>query len=289
MNSKIRIWNVEHGSAAHITTPNGKKIVVDMGSSPGVSPLTSLKGFPSYYYTPPPIDRLIVTHPHYDHISDIKVLDGWQPTSFVRPSHLTVDDIVEGHRGTLGEEAKQAVWRYLDMDSRYTNPPNPATDPTEPDNNGGARIRTFHPYCCNRSNINNHSVVTVVEYAGVKVLIPGDNEACSWKELLLNSDFRNAIGGTNILVAAHHGRESGYYANLFNYIYPKLTVVSDGRVVDTSATSRYSAKSEGWKVHKCNSGIQETRYCLTTRNDGNIDIEFGLNGLGRPFLSVTID
>ena len=289
MNTKIRIWDVEHGSAAHITTPSDKKIVVDMGNSSDVSPLTVLKGPPSYYYTPPSIDLLIVTHPHYDHISDIKALDGWQPRSFNRPSHLTVEDIVGGHFGTLGEEAKQVLQRYLDMDSRYTNPVYLATDPTEPVNNGGVQIRTFHPRYCDRSNINNHSVVTIVEYAGVKVLIPGDNEACSWEELLLSPDFLIAVRNTHVLVAAHHGRESGYYAELFEYISPVLTIVSDGRVVDTSATSRYSTKSEGWKVHKRLSGTQETRYCLTTRNDGNIDIEFGFNNGGRKFLSVTID
>ena len=50
-----------------------------------------------------------------------------------------------------------------------------------------------------------------------------------------------------------------------------LTVISDGRVVDTSATSRYSAESKGWVVTRRN-GPRTERKSVTTRNDGIIEV-----------------
>lgn len=71
-------------------------------------------------------------------------------------------------------------------------------------------MRFFQPNTCSRSNLNNHSLVAVVSYAGSKIIIPGDNEAASWNELLEYPAFVQAIRGTDILLAAHHGREAGY-------------------------------------------------------------------------------
>jgi competence protein ComEC len=71
-------------------------------------------------------------------------------------------------------------------------------------------------------NINNHSIVTVITYADVKVILCGDNEPDSWQELIIQKDFIKAISGTDILLAPHHGRDSGFYSDLFCYFKPKL-------------------------------------------------------------------
>ncbi len=39
--------------------------------------------------------------------------------------------------------------------------------------------------------------------------LPGDNEPPSWEELLAKPDFVEAIRGTDILLAPHHGRPEG--------------------------------------------------------------------------------
>ena len=104
----------------------------------------------------------------------------------------------------------------------------------------------------------------------MKFLMPGDNESSSWKELLGRQDFVSAIQNTHVLIAPHHGRESGFHAPLFERITPMLTIISDGRVVDTSATSRYSAESKGWVVTRRN-GPRTERKSVTTRNDGVIE------------------
>ena len=67
-----------------------------------------------------------------------------------------------------------------------------------------------------------------------------------------------------------------------------IVIISDGRFCDTSATSRYSDKCSGWKVNRRN-GEKIDRKCLTTRSDGVIVVDFGLNDNKKPYLSITID
>lgn len=97
-----------------------------------------------------------------------------------------------------------------------------------------------------------------------------------------------AIKDADILLAPHHGRESGFNIDFVNQVNPKLTVVSDGRFCETSANARYSAKSSGWTVHK-KSGQSEIRKCLTTNSDGEVLIKFGYLSDNKPYLSVTIE
>ena len=129
--------------------------------------------------------------------------------------------------------------------------------------------------------------MTVIEYLGVKLIIPGDNEPPSWKELLNQTDFCSAISSANLLLAPHHGRDSGFCADIFDYFKPRLTIISDGRFCDTSATERYYRVTQGWKVHRRSGGTVE-RKCVTTRNDGVIVIKIGSNFEGKPFIEVTI-
>ena len=280
----LRVWNVQHGSAAHIRTPNGQHIVVDCGSSETESPLRALQREINYAQ----LDMAIITHPHLDHISDIEDLNNLNPRILVRPDHLTREDILPNDT-QLGSSARLVVENYIQLESRYRFPlEDPSGDPREPLSNGGVEITNFCPSQCSRTNLNNHSVVSLIEYAGCKILLPGDNESPSWEELLLRLDFRIGIRDVDVLVAPHHGRDSGFYRELFSYFTPRLTIISDGRSVDTSATARYSAVTQGWTVHK-RAGGSEERKCVTTRSDGTIDVAISLQPDGSPSLSVEVD
>ena len=287
MSLRFVTWDVEHGSAAYFRTPNNKRLVVDLGArrpaESGFSPLAHLWNQWGVRH----LDLAVITHPHLDHIEDIRNLHHFSPGVLVRPGHLNESEVWGGNRNaTL--ETKKIIQQYIEFDRRYCYPTDPYTNPALPANNGGVSFQFFCPTKSSTANVNNHSIVTVVSYQGVKILLPGDNEGLSWNELLLNQNFVRAIRGTHILVAPHHGRESGFHGPLFEFIEPKLTIISDGRVVDTSATSRYSAVTKGWDVHRRRGG-QEKRYCVTTRKDGVIDTEItaGLNG--RTTLKVSVN
>lgn len=276
------VWDVQHGHASYLKTPT-RNIVFDLGtgsygSNQEFSPLQHLKN----NWSVTRLDGVVITHPHRDHLDDIFNFHTLSPGVLWRPRHLSEKDIRKGNR----DRDNAIIDEYLAIDQLYNGTVTEGANPLLPQNNGGVEIEMFTPCSCATSNINNHSIVTVVSYASSKILIPGDNEPASWDELLTNPLFLRAIAGTDILLAPHHGRDSGFSAELFKHISPYLVIVSDGRFCDTSATDRYSKNAKGWKVHKRSGGTEE-RKCLTTRNDGVVVVKLGLDNLQNAFIEVT--
>lgn len=272
-------FDVQHGHSTYIKFPNGKHWFIDLGqgsvqdSSETFSPLMHMK----FSYDVQYLDKLVITHPHYDHIADIPYISLLPPKTLWAPNHLSEQDV----RGGNLESQMFAVNKYLDMVKTYSHPIAIEDHPDVEANNGGVYVRHFLPTTCSRSNLNNHSIVTVLSFAGTKVLIPGDNEAPSWKELLTNPDFIKAIKGTDILLAAHHGREAGYCAEIFEHFNPCLTIVSDGPNNKTSAVSAYSALSTGWTVYsRSGTRAAEKRNVLTTRSDKGITVRLRVENDG---------
>ena len=166
------------------------------------------------------------------------------PGTLLTPKHLTEADIRDGNPKP-SQETEAKLRKYFEVRRKYNSPVGSQDDVDLPQNNGGVSIRTFVPRQSTTGNLNNHSVVTVLEYSRIKVLIPGDNESASWEELLNRDDFVAAITGTHVLVASHHGRESGFHSPLFDHFTPTITLISDGRTVDTSATSSVHKRDQG--------------------------------------------
>jgi competence protein ComEC len=288
---ELVFWDVQHGHSTYIKTPNNRHIVVDLGTGNYsdknlvFSPLLHLKR--NYYVQQ--LDCVIITHPHLDHIGDILNFDTLGPKILYRPNQLTNDEVMKG----VQVNDLMKFRKYCEINNRYTGSigtesPN---NTSNPENWGGMKISIFTPTQCGHDNFNNHSIITVIEYADIKVVIPGDNEKVSFDELFqkYSSLFKNAIKNADVLLAPHHGRDSGYYLDFINLVNPRITIVSDGRFCDTSANAKYSSKSRGWTVHKKRSGTSQDRRCLTTNSDGAVHVSFGYNNDNGRFLSVTID
>jgi competence protein ComEC len=209
-----------------------------------------------------------------------------EPKVLNLPRLLTNEEVMEG----VLDKDREKFEKYCEINNRYnTSISEDSEDNTsKPENWGGLKIQTFTPYSCSHDNFNNHSIVVIVEFAETKIVIPGDNERSSYDELMSRPLFMDAIKDADILLAPHHGRESGYNVDFVNHVNTKLTVVSDGRFCEKSANARYSAKSSGWTVHK-KSGVSEIRKCLTTNTDGEVVAKFGHNDDTSIFLSVTIE
>lgn len=285
---QLVFWDVQHGQSAYLKSPNNRHIAIDLGTGSygnngaEFSPLLYLRNM----YGVKQLDYVIITHPHVDHLDDIFNFDKLSPRVLARPKHLDKKAIIE--KATDSEKPK--LEKYFEINERYNQilGPEHPDNPQKPENYGGLIIKTFTPTQNSQSNINNHSIVSIFEFADIKVLLPGDNEVPSWNELKETDGFLEAAKEIDVLLAPHHGRNSGFDNDAMRHFNPRITIVSDGRHCDSSATSRYTTISRGWDVHKRN-GSREKRYCLTTRNDGVIFIEFGLNDDGSRFLGVTID
>lgn len=282
MTLNIKIHDVGHGQAVHLFTPNGQTIVIDLGCFDDFSPLEWLC---SQTKT---IDSLIITHPHGDHIDEILKIGrmGLHVRQLWRPKWLSEQDVRNANQNSYSDK----IDCYFEMsNNEFVHTISETELVGTPTVSGGVSIETFASEDCGGSNINNHSGVVVIEYCGSKIVIPGDNEPASWKILKENRVFINRVANADIFMASHHGRESGYCADLFEIFKPKLCIVSDGRVQDTDATNRYSYHATSWLVHSRKGSDSVNRNCLTTRNDGFIDISVGENHDGKYFLSVTKD
>jgi beta-lactamase superfamily II metal-dependent hydrolase len=279
-------WDVQHGHATYIKSPNNKHIVVDLGigsyddNNTLFSPLTHIKEV----YHVNRLDYVIITHPHLDHFDDILNYDKLDPLVFCRPKQFTDEEILHEE---VRERDRPKFEKYLEINKRYSAP---ISDndyrAIKAENYGGMDIKVFHPFQCSRNNFNNHSIVTVFSYADIKVVVPGDNEDDSLEELLKDNAFVTAVKGADILLAPHHGRSAGFYDCFINLVNPRLTIVSDGSIVDTSANHRYSAKSRGWDVWR--NGVATERKCLTTNSDGEVFVRFGFNADGGRILQVSL-
>lgn len=285
-NVDIRFWDVRHGHATYIESPNGRDIVVDLGTGSyqgfqrGFSPLEHIQD----RYNVRSVNYLVITHPHTDHIDDIMNFDDVSPKVLRRPSYLNRSDIIDGDENEMQKKKKE---EYIRIDNRYTGDVKDE-DKISPHNYGGLDINIYSYTKCSKSNINNHSLVAVLEYEGIKVVIPGDNESCSLNGLMDSHRFKRAVKNSDLLLAPHHGREKGYHSDFVSHVNPRITVVSDGAYGNTSYTSAYSSRSRGWTVHK-RSGGKEKRNVVTTRKDGVVSVSFGANTDGGNFMKVTID
>jgi beta-lactamase superfamily II metal-dependent hydrolase len=134
-------------------------------------------------------------------------------------------------------------------------------------------IRCFwNPYPAAFEDENNLSVITSLTFGGSRILFTGDMECAGFNHLSrTNAAIRTEVRAVDFLVAPHHGRANGLCPDLFSAYgcAPKLTIISDDyKQYDSQETDQwyrirttgYPFKSEG-----------DTRYVLTTRNDGNID------------------
>lgn len=282
----VKFWDVKHGHATYINTPNRRHIVIDLGigtlvgSNETFSPLMHLY----HNYGVKSIDYCIITHPHMDHIDDIMNFRSLSPKTLLRPKHIPDDVLLKGAR----DFELPKIEEYLSIHHRY-NQPTQITDYNHhenPDNWGGLKISTFHPKECSISNLNNQSIVTVFEYEDIKIVIPGDNESPSWNELLKNDKFVKKVSNADIYLASHHGRESGYNEDIINIINPRLTVVSDSKYHENSNIERYRKKSRGWTVW--DNGVETHRKTLSTYHDGVITVKVGRNHKGNSYLAVSV-
>lgn len=272
-NLQIVVWDVKHGNAIYMKTPNDRNVMFDIGTrrygnEQEFSPLEYLKNSDwevNYLH------YLVISHPHADHISDIKNMFALnlRPGVLRRPIDINSDVVRDSNQ----PKDSEIVNLYLELDSDYNTPISGGwLDSSNPLNYGDVKMSFFRQIENGTHNLNNYSIVAVISYSSEKIIIPGDIEAPGWKKLLENENFQQAIEDTTIFVASHHGREAGYYNDVFNYFKPDVVIVSDGKYSGTSVTEKYNYHAQGFSVKSRRTRESKTRKVLTTRNDGAIYI-----------------
>ncbi|HWL06385.1 MAG TPA: hypothetical protein VNQ99_15865 [Xanthobacteraceae bacterium] len=220
------------------------------------------------------LDYLFITNADQDHMSDLKGLEQegiFVDTLFRNPTYSGSE--MYAIKSISGPVSADAQW-YVQACSAYNTPTNLPFNT----NMGGITARCFFNPYPQFTDTNDLSLVVFIEFVGFKILFPGDLEKAGWQALLQRADFRAALCGTNILVASHHGRESGFCQDVFNWVVPDAVVISDKPIRHETQLMvpdyRRVTRDQGVTVRT----TMKARHVLTTRRDGWIQFTVGSDG-----------
>lgn len=276
----LRVWDVQHGACAMLhhmfDGQAGRLAMIDSGCTADWRPSTYIR----YQLNRPTLDYLFITNADQDHMSDLKGLDeaGVSVPVLIRNPTYTGRQMA-GIKALGGPLTRDANW-YVDACGTYNQP---VTEPFDAYMGGITATWFYNPYP-QFVKTNDLSLVVFIRYAGFKILFPGDLEAAGWRALLTNPAFRAELSTTNILIASHHGRFSGFCADVFDHFTPDAVVISDKPIAhDTQRTVpdyRRVVRDGGVMVRTTG----KRRHVLTTRRDGSIT--FIVDGNGTYFIDT---
>ncbi len=256
----LTIFNVEHGQCALLTYDNGQRLMVDCGHN-------ATTGWrPGDYLASQGITRLenlAITNYDEDHVSGLSNL-----ITKVTVQTLLFNPSVSGPQ-LLSLKSDTGAGPQIKLLSTVLAARIPVTQPVLA---GIDRFWNVYPHFQDENNL---SMVVCLTLNDFVFIFPGDLECAGWKALLAGqSAFRDRAKAANVLVASHHGRESGICPELFD-VYgcnPNVIVISDDcHQYDTQkTTSYYGSKCKGISSFRSDG----ERRVLTTRSDGAITFSF---------------
>jgi ribonuclease BN (tRNA processing enzyme) len=135
---EIIMWNVEHGAAIYVKTPNGRSILLDAGASTDFEPAYHLYK----NHALERVDAFILSHADTDHIRDIEDVEIFlNPRVFSRNKSVPRDLVYPTY-----PPATNPLKYFHEFDARYSHPLEAGSPDklTEPENWGGLRIESFH-------------------------------------------------------------------------------------------------------------------------------------------------
>lgn len=230
------IFNVEHGFCAFIKSPNNYGLMIDCGSRSLFSPLKWVRANYNYgnrnitYHKGRRIAEMVITHLHADHFDDIGSFQETedQPWILLRDKKTMkyLDEKIEEE-----EEGVEVLRQFKKFQSIYTED---VKDKVDWGFEFSAKAITFpdaEAVSASRDNvINNRSFIVGIEYAGKKILIPGDIEEEGWEKAFKHESIRKILSGTNFFVVSHHGHRSGRHPDMVDYTgKPDIFIVSAKR------------------------------------------------------------
>ncbi|MBN2410675.1 hypothetical protein JXQ31_03215 [candidate division KSB1 bacterium] len=264
----IHIFDVEHGACNIIETSNNKLIMIDCGKnlSTGWRPSNWIRN------NNLEITNLTIANIDEDHVSDlVKIIDNCEPLTLKTNWNLKPDWIEKRKKvtGRIG----QGVEKLIEiMRNKYTG--------NSIFVDYGLTKRRFCHSFNDFDDFNNLSLVSFYSYSNIGILFPGNLEKAGWKKHLTNNEFCNCLKKTNFLLASHHGRESGFCEEIFDFCKPELIIISDEAIEhETQLSNLYSKYASGIMFG------DTLRKVLTTRKDGKIKIEINTDSSYTVYLS----
>jgi beta-lactamase superfamily II metal-dependent hydrolase len=257
---QIQIFNVARGFCAYVIADTTNTMLIDCGhnETTGFLPANHLAAGNCTG-----IERFFVLNYDEDHLSGLprlRELSSRIPISILnRNPSLSADQLrtLKAAGGPLGP----GIRSLLAMITTYTG------EVSAPPDFGQLSYSLYWNHYPDFTDTNNLSLVLFLHYPGLSIVFPGDLEKAGWLKLLRNEAFRNELAKVNIFVASHHGRESGYALEVFEYCRPSVVVISDEEMKYETQEHSYDQHAKGITWNQT-----DRRKVLTTRKDGMLTI-----------------
>jgi len=273
--TRIWVFDVEHGFAAFMRVPSGATMMIDCGRADDFSPALYIREYELNQFEQQagyPITKLVVTHPHDDHIEDIATVIKYLQPNVIKRRRYDWEEVESESGGDYENLRKWAAFQ-----AGYTKTADPIDWGGLDITHWGLSIEQAKELD-EAKFINNSSIITIVDANGYKIVFPGDIEKDGWQELLgRDQDLCVALEGANIFVTSHHGHSSGYAPEVYDVMGKpdlNLSSIHHGDLdVEKAYSSPDRARGVTWQG--------EPRYHFTTRKDGTMLLEIDQNGHGR--------
>lgn len=276
--ARVIVFDVQHGFCAFVKSPTGCTLMIDCGKGDDFSPVNYILKHELGDATPHngyKLTKVIVTHPHDDHIEDIANLKSNLSPAILQRQRYNWEAI-------KAPDADSDEYENLDLYAAWQAT---YSEPVKVEPNWGMQIQTFfltpdEAYKLDKAKyVNNSSIVTLVTIVGTKFsekfLFGADVEQVGWDALLKQDGFKKAVRDVDFYIAPHHGHSSGFSTALYDAMgsKPFLNLVSV-HSRDEHLDSRYSSTDFARGVEFGS----EKRYMLSTRRDGSIFVDVNAEG-----------
>lgn len=285
---EIIVFDVGNASCNYICSPNKYAMMIDCGSScDKTNPVDIIKywntieslkckPFCTINGKTYPLALLHITHPDNDHVRNAdRVYKELTPYLLCRTYSEKFDD---------SETIDESYKKKLDLEYRGDNP--------EPVNWGFDYECTFSiPIEIVKSDHslkdkvrNNSSIIRYIRYKGVRLLFTGDLETPGWDWLANNNPLFSLLmkQGIDVLIAPHHGHDSGFPKALFDLTGNVRTIIlskdTEASKEGSDVYSGYSNYANGVLYYNANDKRNYYGKVLTTRSNGNIYITVDTDG-----------
>jgi beta-lactamase superfamily II metal-dependent hydrolase len=240
---------VDKGNMTLIQFSNGINMMVDCRcSTERPSPLEYLQAKICK------LDIVAITHPHQDHLTGLE-----EVCEFFKPKHFwhcgryfKPDPIFDDW--TFYERARKGEISYCTPMAVHAG---------QIVNIGDSQITILAPRLPfiegTVDDVNNNGIVLSVVAGKSKIIITGDTQEEQWETL-----DRKLMEAVSILLASHHGRESGFSEKVLKAMQPQRIVISDGVPCDTDATAKYERIAPVSTTRKNNVVVAATQTAVAT-------------------------
>lgn len=206
--AQVYFLNVGQGDSEYIKTKSGQDILIDGGpDSKVLNELGKVMDFNDRK-----IDLVVLTHPHADHLTGlIEVIRRYE-----------IGQVWES--GVAYPSSTYDAWK---AEIKSKNIPDLDVQAGESKNFGSENFSVLYPLLSEKNktidNLNNSSVVTILNADKISFLFLGDLENQTQKE------FINNLGQITVLKVAHHGSTNGTAEDLLKAIRPSVAVIEVGK------------------------------------------------------------